>query len=121
MSTPFGACYVIEKAIPLEEKHGHWQMCIRDRASTWQQFGRAGRSNAPSVAVLVGNSSPLNQFMIQNPEYFLGRGAEFARINPNNLYILVSHLKCAAFELPFAVGEQFGDLSLIHILDEVEK
>ncbi len=86
-------------------------------ASTWQQFGRAGRSNAPSLAVLVANSSPLNQFMIQNPEYFLGRGAEFARINPNNLYILVSHLKCAAFELPFVVGEQFGDLDPTEILD----
>ncbi len=86
-------------------------------ASTWQQFGRAGRSNTPSVAVLVANSSPLNQFMIQNPEYFLGRGAEYARINPNNLYILVSHLKCAAFELPFVAGERFGDTDPTEILD----
>ncbi len=86
-------------------------------ASTWQQFGRAGRSNAPSLAILVANSSPLNQFMVQNPEYFLGRGAEYARINPNNLYILVSHLKCAAFELPFAAGERFGDVEPSEILD----
>lgn len=86
-------------------------------ASTWQQFGRAGRSNEPSVAILVGNSSPLNQFMIQNPDYFLDRGAEFARINPDNLYIMVSHLKCAAFELPFVVGEQFGDIDPEEILD----
>ena len=86
-------------------------------ASTWQQMGRAGRSNAPSLAILVGNSSPLNQFLIQNPDYFMDRGVEFARINPNNLYILVSHLKCAAFELPFAAGEQFGDVNPEEILD----
>mgnify|MGYP000901099072 CR=1 FL=1 len=86
-------------------------------ASTWQQVGRAGRSNAPSLAILVGNSSPLNQFLIQNPDYFMDRGVEFARINPNNLYILVSHLKCAAFELPFAAGEQFGDVNPEEILD----
>lgn len=86
-------------------------------ASTWQQMGRAGRSNAPSLAILVGNSSPLNQFLIQHPDYFMDRGVEFARINPNNLYILVSHLKCAAFELPFITGEQFGDFDPEEILD----
>lgn len=86
-------------------------------ASTWQQMGRAGRSNAPSLAILVGNSSPLNQFLIQNPGYFMDRGVEFARINPNNLYILVSHLKCAAFELPFVDGEQFGGFDPSEILD----
>ena len=86
-------------------------------ASTWQQLGRAGRSKDASLAVLVANSSPLNQFMIQNPSYFMDRGAEFARINPNNLYILVSHLKCAAFELPFVSGEKFGEMDPAEILD----
>lgn len=86
-------------------------------ASTWQQLGRAGRSKDASLAVLVANSSPLNQFMIQNPSYFMDRGAEFARINPNNLYILVSHLKCAAFELPFVSGEKFGEMDPFEILD----
>ena len=86
-------------------------------ASTWQQLGRAGRSKDSSLAVLVANSSPLNQFMIQNPSYFMDRGAEFARINPNNLYILVSHLKCAAFELPFVSGEKFGEMDPAEILD----
>ena len=86
-------------------------------ASTWQQLGRAGRSNESSLAVLVANSSPLNQFMIQNPRYFMERGAEYARINPDNLYILVSHLKCAAFELPFVVGEKFGQIEPSEILD----
>lgn len=86
-------------------------------ASTWQQLGRAGRSHDASLAVLVANSSPLNQFMIQNPAYFMDRGAEFARVNPNNLYILVSHLKCAAFELPFVTGELFGEIDPEEILD----
>ncbi|HHY09656.1 MAG TPA: DEAD/DEAH box helicase [Firmicutes bacterium] len=86
-------------------------------ASTWQQMGRAGRTNEPSLAILVANSSPLSQFIIQNPDYFFNQSAEFARINPNNLYILVSHLKCAAFELPFTDGEQFGGIDPQEILD----
>ncbi len=86
-------------------------------ASTWQQLGRAGRTDQPSLAVLVANSSPLNQFIVENPDYFMDRGAEYARINPNNLYILVSHLKCAAFELPFMAGEKFGELDPAEILD----
>ena len=86
-------------------------------ASTWQQLGRAGRRNETSLAILIANSSPLNQFVIQNPDYFLKQGVEFARINPNNLYILVSHLKCAAFELPFVQGERFGDFVPDEILN----
>ena len=86
-------------------------------ASTWQQLGRAGRSNEQSLAILVANSSPVNQFIIQNPDYFMDRGAESARINPNNLHILVSHLKCAAFELPFVQRELFGDVDPQEILD----
>jgi len=73
-------------------------------ASTWQQMGRAGRQKDDSLAVMVANSSPINQFMIENPQYFMDRGVEYARIDPNNLYILVSHLKCASFELPFSEG-----------------
>lgn len=90
-------------------------------ASTWQQMGRAGRSTKEALAVFVANSSPINQFMVQNPDYFLEKGAEFARINPNNLYILVSHLKCAAFELPFRAGERFGDVDPSEILEYLEE
>ncbi len=86
-------------------------------ASTWQQMGRAGRQSDSSIAILVANSSPLNQFMIENPAYFRQRGVEYARIDPTNLYILVSHLKCAAFELPFTKGETFGDFEPGEILD----
>ena len=86
-------------------------------ASAWQQAGRAGRRAEASVAILVASSRPLDQFMVTHPEYFFGRSPEHGRINPDNLLILVSHIKCAAFELPFEEGERFGDEPLAEILD----
>ncbi|MCL6450928.1 MAG: DEAD/DEAH box helicase [Acetobacteraceae bacterium] len=77
-------------------------------ASTWQQAGRAGRRSGTSVAILVASSSPLDQYIINHPDYFFGLSPEHGLINPNNRYILLSHLKCAAFELPFEEGELFG-------------
>ncbi|MCK5148456.1 DEAD/DEAH box helicase [bacterium] len=77
-------------------------------ASTWQQAGRAGRRESLSIAILVSSSAPLDQYMMNNPQYFFERPAETGVIDPNNLIILLSHLKCAAFELPFRVDEQFG-------------
>ncbi|MGZ3423156.1 MAG: DEAD/DEAH box helicase, partial [Polyangiales bacterium] len=79
-------------------------------AATWQRFGRAGRRGAPSVAVLVASSAPLDQYLAREPEYLLGSPIEEARIDPNNVEILVQHLKCAAFEAPFEEGESYGDL-----------
>jgi DEAD/DEAH box helicase domain-containing protein len=81
-------------------------------ASTWQQAGRAGRRSGLSAAVLVASSAPLDQFMVTHPDYFFGASPEHGLVNPDNPYILVSHLKCAAFELPFADGERFGDLDV---------
>ncbi|MFB3921623.1 MAG: DEAD/DEAH box helicase [Terriglobia bacterium] len=77
-------------------------------ASTWQRAGRAGRRTGTSAAVLVASSAPLDQFMAQNPEYFFGRSPEHGYVNPDNLQILLSHLKCAAFELPLREDEKFG-------------
>jgi DEAD/DEAH box helicase domain-containing protein len=77
-------------------------------ASTWQQAGRAGRRADTSVAVLVAGASPLDQYMIAHPDYFFGRSPEQALLNPDNLAIAVNHIRCAAFELPFAPGEAFG-------------
>ncbi|MGI6004512.1 MAG: DEAD/DEAH box helicase [Christensenellales bacterium] len=77
-------------------------------AGTWQQAGRAGRRNDVSLMMLVATSSPMDQFIVRHPEYFFGQSPETALINPNNLYIFMSHLKCAAFELPFEEGELFG-------------
>ena len=77
-------------------------------ASTWQRAGRAGRRQSASAAVLVASSAPLDQFIIEHPEYFFGQSPEHACINADNLEILLAHLKCASFELPLADGERFG-------------
>ncbi len=77
-------------------------------ASTWQRAGRAGRRQTTSLAVLVASSAPLDQYIIEHPEYFFERAPEHALINADNLEILINHLKCAAFELPIRDGECFG-------------
>jgi len=77
-------------------------------ASTWQRAGRAGRRQALSAAVLVASSAPLDQYIIEHPDYFFSQSPEHGCINADNLEILVNHLKCAAFELPVRSGESFG-------------
>jgi DEAD/DEAH box helicase domain-containing protein len=77
-------------------------------ASTWQRAGRAGRRQSASASVLVASSAPLDQYVVEHPEYFFTSSPEHAYINPDNLEILLSHLKCAAFELPVEEGESFG-------------
>src|SRR5580700_2830821 len=77
-------------------------------ASTWQRAGRAGRRSGTSCAVMVASSAPLDQFIVQHPDYFFGRSPEHAYIQPDNPEILVNHLKCAVFELPLSPEEQFG-------------
>jgi DEAD/DEAH box helicase domain-containing protein len=77
-------------------------------ASTWQRAGRAGRRQTSSMAVMVASSAPLDQYIVEHPEYFFDRSPEHAQINPDNLEILISHLKCAAFELPIREEEKFG-------------
>ncbi|NLB91195.1 MAG: DEAD/DEAH box helicase [Clostridiales bacterium] len=80
-------------------------------ASTWQQAGRAGRRKDTSLTVLVASSAPIDQFIMSQPEYFFQQSAENALINPDNLYILLSHFKCAAYELPFDEEELFGNVA----------
>jgi DEAD/DEAH box helicase domain-containing protein len=80
-------------------------------ASTWQQAGRAGRRSDESLALLVASSAPLDQYVIEHPEFFLDSDPEQAIIDPENLAIHLSHLKCAAFELPFREDERFGESS----------
>ncbi len=77
-------------------------------ASTWQQAGRAGRRAGVSVAVLVMSGAPLDQYIAQHPRYLFQHPVENARINPDNLVILLNHVRCAAYELPFIPGEAFG-------------
>jgi len=81
-------------------------------ASTWQRAGRAGRRSGTSCAVMVASSAPLDQFIVQHPDYFFGRSPEHAYVQPDNLEILVNHLKCASFELPLGPEERFGDVDL---------
>jgi DEAD/DEAH box helicase domain-containing protein len=81
-------------------------------ASTWQRAGRAGRRQSASIAVLVASSAPLDQYVVDHPDYFFGSSPEEAHINADNLEIFLSHLKCAAFELPVRDGELFGKLDL---------
>ena len=77
-------------------------------ASTWQQMGRAGRREDLSVAFLVATSQPTDQYIVQHPEYVLERSPEAGLINPDNLHVLVQHIKCGAFEIPFERKERFG-------------
>ena len=78
-------------------------------ASTWQQMGRAGRTTEASLAILVATGGALDQYVVRHPEFILERSPEHALINPDNLLLLVDHLRCAAFELPFAPDEGLGN------------
>jgi DEAD/DEAH box helicase domain-containing protein len=89
-------------------------------ASLWQQAGRAGRRSGCSAAVFVATSAPLDQFMVTHPDYLFGMPPEHARVNPDNPFILASHLKCAAFELPVGDDERFGDLDVRRFLGALE-
>jgi DEAD/DEAH box helicase domain-containing protein len=80
-------------------------------ASARQQAGRAGRGDDPAVSILVASPNPLDQFLAHHPEYFFGRSPEQALVNPNHLLILLEHLRCAMFELPFQTQESFSSLS----------
>ena len=85
-------------------------------AATWQRAGRAGRRSTRSAAVMVASSAPIDQFIVQHPAYFFDASPEHALINPDNLQILLDHIKCATFELPFAPDEQFGQENLQAVL-----
>src|SRR5437762_4620186 len=78
-------------------------------AATWQRAGRAGRRSGGSCAVMVASAAPLDQFIVRHPDYFFGNTPEHAFIQPDNLEILINHLKCAAFELPIAPEDKFGE------------
>ena len=89
-------------------------------ASLWQQAGRAGRRAGSSAAILVATSAPLDQFMVTHPDYLFGTPPEHARVNPDNPFILVNHLKCAAFELPIGEDEKLGEVDVRRELAALE-
>lgn len=117
---------VSTNALELGVDIGQLQACVMTGypgsiASVWQQAGRAGRRHDEALIIMVANSTPIDQFLVQQPEYFFEATPEHARINPNNLIILVDHLKCAAYELPFKQGDLFDGVDVedvLHFLTE---
>ncbi len=85
-------------------------------ASTWQRAGRAGRRSGQSAAVMVASSAPIDQFVARHPSFFFDASPEHALVNPDNLHILVDHVKCAAFELPFTTEESYGQVNVQDVL-----
>ncbi len=113
---------VSTNALELGVDIGQLQVCVMTGypgsvASTWQQAGRAGRRHGEALILMVAASTPIDQYIVQNPEYFFDRSPESARINPENLIILVDHLKCATYELPLKENEEFGPLDVKDILE----
>jgi DEAD/DEAH box helicase domain-containing protein len=89
-------------------------------ASTWQQLGRAGRRSG-SVGVFVASSSPLDQFIVRHPEYFLSADPEEGLIDPDNLLLLAGHLQAGLFELPFEDHERLGRADITELLQVFEE
>ena len=85
-------------------------------AATWQRAGRAGRRQGRSAAVLVASSAPIDQFVVRHPAYFFEASPERALVDADNLHILVDHVKCAAFELPFTTAEAYGRKDVQEVL-----
>jgi DEAD/DEAH box helicase domain-containing protein len=77
-------------------------------AATWQQMGRAGRRGGTSVSVLIAGGGPVDRYVVEHPAFLLDSPPEEARLDPDNLHVLLGHLKAACFELPFEPGERFG-------------
>jgi DEAD/DEAH box helicase domain-containing protein len=90
-------------------------------ASTWQQMGRAGRRAGTSLSALVCSSAPIDQFLAAHPEYLFESSPEHGLINPDNLYVLMNHLRASSFELPVPAGERFGIDETPMILDVLQE
>ncbi len=90
-------------------------------ASTWQQMGRAGRRSGTSLSILVASSAPIDQFLVTHPDYFFDRSPEHGLVNPDNLHLLLDHLKASAFELPVPAQERFGIPETAAVLEALEE
>jgi DEAD/DEAH box helicase domain-containing protein len=119
-------CVVSTSALELGVDIGALDVCVLNGypgtiAGTWQRLGRAGRRQRTALGVLVASSLPLDQYIIRNPEFFLGASPEQARIDPDQLLILLDHIRCAAFELPFRDGDVFGKENLGEMLEYLQE
>ena len=115
-------CVVATSALELGVDIGSLDVAILNGypgtiAGTWQRIGRAGRRERTALGVVVASSEPLDQYLIRNPRFFFDASPEHARIAPDQLLILLDHVRCAAFELPFRQGDKFGGEDLEQILD----
>jgi DEAD/DEAH box helicase domain-containing protein len=90
-------------------------------ASTWQQMGRAGRRTSTSLAALICSSAPIDQFLAAHPEYLFDRSPEHGLVNPDNLHVLLNHLRASTFELPVPAAERFGIDETPTLLDVLEE
>jgi len=90
-------------------------------ASTWQQMGRSGRRSGTSLAALVCSSAPIDQFLAAHPEYLFESSPEHGLVNPDNLHVLLNHLRAASFELPVPATERFGIEETPTLLDVLEE
>ncbi|MBN1591858.1 MAG: DEAD/DEAH box helicase [Candidatus Coatesbacteria bacterium] len=93
-------------------------------ASFWQQAGRAGRGDDRSLVILIAQNTPIDQFLMNNPDYLFSQSPEHATIDPDNPQIAIFHLQCALRELPLKPLEYalFGEhtLAMLDILKDNE-
>lgn len=116
---------VSTNALELGIDIGQLQACIMtgypgNIASAFQQAGRAGRRQEEALIIYVAQSVALDQYIIENPDYLLGQSPEEGRIHPDNMFILMDHLKCASFELPFTMTETYGEFEIQQLLEFLE-
>ncbi len=90
-------------------------------ASTWQQMGRAGRRVSTSLSALICSSAPIDQFLAAHPEYLFDTSPEHGLVNPDNLHVLLNHLRASSFELPVPAAEKFGIDETPTLLDVLEE
>ena len=119
-------CVVSTSALELGVDIGALDVCVLNGypgsiAGTWQRLGRAGRRQKHSLGVLVASSEPLDQYVVRHPEFFMDSSPESARIAPDQALILLDHVRCAAFELPFQDDELFGAVEPSEFLEYLQE
>ncbi len=91
-------------------------------ASTWQMSGRAGRGEEEALVFLVGQNTPMDQYLMAHSDYLFEQSPEQAVVDPDNPHITIGHLRCAAHELPLSDAEtpKFGPYSdvVLELLEE---